>query len=270
LLRGNASLGHAVGVEDDALDRGSSDGLTLSDEARQTLAWIEALDKPWSRRYGARPSRPSSFATEDFSDVNLIPALRNSRVAAILGGHTYEALDPAPVIDGIMACNAGAHAINVNKVTLTRTGYGSISVQSKLVAQDHAVPSSDSFLAARTHEQRQLEPLQEEHLRLTDISGDRALMLLIGALRNCAKAAPDAIAMVARLYMLNPLPESDTVSHLEVMTAYPNAEPPGGDRYSRSVIERADRAPGWDEFLSERRAGMGRKRLHGEIFGAGR
>jgi 2',3'-cyclic-nucleotide 2'-phosphodiesterase (5'-nucleotidase family) len=48
------------------------------------------------------------FDNDVDSDVHLIPFLRGSKVSAILGGHTHDALDPAYVIDGIVTCN-GAH-----------------------------------------------------------------------------------------------------------------------------------------------------------------
>jgi len=165
------------------------------------------------------------FKTEDFSDTDLIPSIKSSKVAAILGGHSHEALSPAPVIDGIVVCNAGAHGVNVNRLTLTRSALGSISVQARLLPQDETVPESAKFLAVRGDELARLQPLRDERVVLPTLPGaDRQLQLLVAAVRASGKATVGAIAMIGRLYMLNPLPDADSVSHLEVMTAYPNAE----------------------------------------------
>jgi 2',3'-cyclic-nucleotide 2'-phosphodiesterase (5'-nucleotidase family) len=176
------------------------------------------------------------FDNADDSDIHLIPALRSSKVSAILGGHSHEALDPAYVIDGIVACNAGAHGVNVNKVTFTRNAHGSVAVRAKLLPQDRSVPESERLLAARREELQALLPLQEDRVPLPPLpivtrkappSGpdkDRELTLLTTALRNSGKAAADGIQMVPYLYLLGRLPDNGTISHLEVLTAYPNAE----------------------------------------------
>jgi 5'-nucleotidase len=176
------------------------------------------------------------FDSDDGSDIHLIPALRNTRVSAILGGHSHEALDPAYVIDGITLCNAGAHGVNVNRVTVTRNAHGSVEIRSKLLPQDHTVPASARLLAARAAELEALQPLQAEVLPLptfpivadkTAPAGrerDRELGLLTAALRTSGKAAEDGIQMVPYLYVLGQLPNTDTISHLDVLTAFPNAE----------------------------------------------
>jgi len=198
------------------------DGVRFMDTCESVLRAVAALS-PWVHTIVLLSHL--GFETEDFSDVQLIPALRGSKVSLILGGHTHEALDPAPVIDGIKACNAGAHGVNVNKVTLTRNAYGSISIQSKLLPQDIAVRESQPLLAARANELATLQPLDDERVPLPALTGGaRHLVLLRSALDYRGNTSPEAIAMVAFLYMLNPLPESESVSHLEVMTAYPNAE----------------------------------------------
>jgi 5'-nucleotidase len=197
-------------------------GVHFVDAREATLRAVAALD---SLVHTIVILSHLGFETEDFSDVHLIPALRGTGVAAILGGHTHEALDPAPVIDGICVCNAGAHGINVNQVTLGRTANGSIQVQSRLLAQNQTVPDSEPLLAARAAEVDRLRPLQDERVRLPALDGgQRELALLVAALRHSGRTAPEAVALVANLYMLNPLPASETVSHLDVLTAYPNAE----------------------------------------------
>jgi 2',3'-cyclic-nucleotide 2'-phosphodiesterase (5'-nucleotidase family) len=177
------------------------------------------------------------FDNADDSDIHIIPALRNSKVSVILGGHSHEALDPAYVIDGITACNAGAHGVNVNKVTLARNAHGSIEVRAKLLPQDHRVPDSERLLAARTEELKAFLPLQAERVPLpplvitaskTPPSGahrDRELTLLTAAMRASDQAAPDGIQMVPFLYLIGQLPEgNNALSHLDVLTAYPNTE----------------------------------------------
>jgi 2',3'-cyclic-nucleotide 2'-phosphodiesterase (5'-nucleotidase family) len=176
------------------------------------------------------------FDHDDGSDIHIVPSLRNSKVSAILGGHTHDALDPPYIVDGITTCNAGAYGVNVNKVTLTRNAHGSIEVRAKLLPQDHGVPESERLLAARTQELKAILPLQEERLRLPAVtiaasrtlpSGahkDREWALLTAALRASARVASDGIQMVPYLYVLGQLPEGDVISHLDVLTAYPNAE----------------------------------------------
>jgi 5'-nucleotidase len=174
------------------------------------------------------------FDHDDTSDIHIVPALRNTRVSAILGGHTHDALDPSVNVDGITTSNAGAYGVNVNKVTLTRNAHGSLEVRAKLLPQDQRVPESERLLAARAQELQAILPLREDRLRLPDLAAsqtmssgvhkDREWGLLTEALRAADNAATDGIQMVPYLYVLGQLPEADMISHLDVLTAYPNAE----------------------------------------------
>jgi 2',3'-cyclic-nucleotide 2'-phosphodiesterase (5'-nucleotidase family) len=220
--------------------------MTLQLVPRSTLEGVEYLESPRTIVRAVDAISPLvhtviilshlGFDHASDSDVQLIPALRNSRVSAILGGHTHEALDPAYVIDGITTCNAGAHGVNVNQVTLTRTANGSIGIRSKLLPQDDNVPDSEEFLAARTAELRDFTPFQHERASLPRLpivaskappsgpSKDRELTLLSAALRASGIGSADSIQMVPYLYLLGQLPEADSASHLDVLTAFPNAE----------------------------------------------
>ncbi len=176
------------------------------------------------------------FDHDDGSDIHVIPWLRGSKVCAILGGHTHDALDPARVIDGIVTCNAGAHGINVNQVTLARTPLGSMEVRAGLVPQDVGIPESAGLLAAREAEVAAMQPLQMDQVRLpvleisasrslpSGVSKDREWALLTAALAASGQAPADGIQMVAYLYTLGQLPTAGRVSRLEILTAYPNAE----------------------------------------------
>jgi len=169
------------------------------------------------------------FDHDDTSDIHIVPALRNSKVSAILGGHTHDALDPAVVADGITTCNAGSYGVNVNRVTLTRNAHGSMEVRAKLLPQDHSVPENARLLAARAEEFRAILPLQEERAPLPVLTASQApkareWALLTAALRASQKVAGEGIQMVAYLYLLGQLPAGDSLSHLDVLTTYPNAE----------------------------------------------
>jgi 5'-nucleotidase len=183
------------------------------------------------------------FANADDSDIHLIPVLKGSKVSVVLGGHTHEAHDPAYVINGMLVCNAGAHGINVNQVNLARDGHGSIVVQAKLVPQDESVIESERFLHARAEELAAFAPLQATHATLpplppSDSDKRREVALLAAALRARGMTG---VQMIPFLYIVDELPEVDSVTQLEVLTTFPNAEPlviaqvPGG--LLRSLIE---------------------------------
>jgi 2',3'-cyclic-nucleotide 2'-phosphodiesterase (5'-nucleotidase family) len=225
---------------------GFTTAMTLKLVPRGVLAGVRYLNMPESALRAVAALSPSvhtivilshlGFDNDYDSDIHLIPALRGTKVSAVLGGHTHEALDPAYVIDGITACNAGAHGINVNHVTLTRNANESIVVRSKLVPQDDSVPSSERFLTARSDELTLFQELRETRVRMTSLevaasptpptgaSRDREMTLLTRALGNSPKFDARGVAMVPHLYVIGQLPESDTVSRLDVLATYPNAE----------------------------------------------
>jgi 2',3'-cyclic-nucleotide 2'-phosphodiesterase (5'-nucleotidase family) len=220
--------------------------MTLKLVPRGVLAGVRYLDMPETAQRAVAALSPLvhtivvlshlGFDNDYDSDIHLIPALRGTKVSAILGGHTHEALDPAYVIDGITTCNAGAHGVNVNHVTLTRNANESIVVRSKLVPQDCGVPSSERFLSARANELSPFQELRETRVRMTPVevvasrtpptgaSRDREMTLLTRAIGNSPKLDASGVAMVPYLYVIGQLPESDTVSRLDVLAAYPNAE----------------------------------------------
>jgi 2',3'-cyclic-nucleotide 2'-phosphodiesterase (5'-nucleotidase family) len=206
-----------------------------------TLRGITYLDTPESARRAATALAPLvhtivvlshlGFDNDVDSDVHIIPSLKGTKVAAILGGHTHEALDPSPVIAGMITCNAGAHGVNVNQVRVSRDAHGSISIQSKLLPQDESVLESRRFLAAREQELESFRPLQDNRVPLPPDAGphsggrrDREVGLLRTALHASQLSSPDAIQMVPHLYMVGELPADGSVNKLEVLTVYPNAE----------------------------------------------
>ena len=220
--------------------------MTLQLVPRSVLAGVRYLDMPRAAVGAVAALSPYvhtiivlshlGFDNDYDSDIHLIPALRGTKVSAILGGHTHEALDPPYVVDGITACNAGAHGVNVNHVTLTRDAHGSIVVRSKLLPQDCSVPSSQRFLSARSDELTLFQGLRETCLRRpplevvasrtppTGASRDAEMTLLTTALGNTPTLHTGGIAMVPYLYVIGQLPESETLSRLDVLAAYPNAE----------------------------------------------
>jgi hypothetical protein len=121
-------------------------------------------------------------------------------------------------------------------VTLSRTPQGSIEVRATLVPQDAGVAESAKVVAARNAEVAALQPLQAEQVRLpaldisasrslpSGVSKDREWALLTAALAASGQVPADGIQMVAYLYILGQLPVAERASHLEILTAYPNAE----------------------------------------------
>jgi 5'-nucleotidase len=220
--------------------------MTLQLVPRGVLAGVRYLDMPESAVRAVAALSASvhtiiilshlGFDNDYDSDIHLIPALRGTKVSTILGGHSHEALDPAYVIDGITACNAGAHGVNVNHVTLSRNANGSIVVRAKLLPQDCGVPSSERLLSARRDELGPFQALRETRVRMaplevvasrtppTGASRDREMSLLTRALAVSPKLDASGVSMVPYLYVIGQLPEADTVSRLDVLTSYPNTE----------------------------------------------
>lgn len=220
--------------------------LTLRLVPRSVLRGVQYIDTPGAAVRAINALGPLvhsvvvlshlGFDNDYDSDIHLIPALRGSNVSVILGGHTHEALDPAPVIDGILTCNAGAHGVNVNKVVLTRNADRSIEVRSTLLPQDNRVPESERLAAARARELVGFETVRQQQAMLPwlDVRArkmqpggpgrDRELALLVAAIRHSGTVAADAIVMVPFLYIIGQLPDDTCVSRLDVLTVYPNAE----------------------------------------------
>ena len=92
------------------------------------------------------------------------------------------------------------------------------------------MPENARVLAARAEELKAILPLQDERLPLPVLAVTlaapkaREWALLTAALRASGQTAEDGIQMVPYLYLIGELPRGETISHLDVLTAYPNAE----------------------------------------------
>jgi 5'-nucleotidase len=181
------------------------------------------------------------FQGHGMGDRELAPKLAGTKVSVILGGHTHEALDPAPIISGILVCNAGAYGANINEVKLFRGQSGAIEIRARLLPQDETIAAdpvveevrlelAEAFTAYQNTiftipELPELEGAVKIKYGEHDFSKDREWVLLARALREAGNIEPDAILMVAILYVLGQLPtDKEKISLAELVTVYPNIE----------------------------------------------
>jgi 2',3'-cyclic-nucleotide 2'-phosphodiesterase (5'-nucleotidase family) len=163
------------------------------------------------------------------NDRGLVPLLKDTKVVAILGGHTHDALEPAPVIAGIAVCNAGAYGLNMGEVKLRLGEDGILELRNRLIRQDASVAENPDFLQARERELEAFESLMTETAPMPELESDgsadeRQYRLLQSAVRASGKVAGDAILLVPRLYLLGRLSEAPMLRHADVLVAYPNSE----------------------------------------------
>jgi 5'-nucleotidase len=181
------------------------------------------------------------FQGYGLGDRELAAKLAGTKVSVILGAHTHEALDPAPVISGIVVCNAGAYGANINEVKLTRGPSGAIEIRTRLLPQNENIAPDPEVEVVR---QRLAEsfasyqstafPLPELHklegaspikFGEYDFSKDREWVLLARALREAGNIESESVLMVSVLYVLGHLStEQNTITLAELVTAFPNIE----------------------------------------------
>lgn len=181
------------------------------------------------------------FQGHGLGDRVLAPKLAGTKVSLILGGHTHDALDPAPVISGIVVCNAGAYGANINEVKLTRGPGGALEIRTRLLPQDENIAPdpevevvrqelAESFASYQNTlfpipELPELEGASPIKFGNYNFSKDREWALLARALRKAGNLEPKAVMMVSILYVLGHLStEETTISLAELVTVYPNIE----------------------------------------------
>lgn len=162
------------------------------------------------------------------NDRWLADTLAGSKVAAILGGHTHEALDPAPVRAGIVICNAGAYGANVNEVRLDRTPDGCVEVRSRLIPQDGTVQPDEQMALAIEEARQEFQPLFEASYPLPMLRGSdqqsRKRDLLLRAVRHSALFSPNALLMVPGCYLPGQLPPGDCANEADIYGVFPSIE----------------------------------------------
>ncbi len=181
------------------------------------------------------------FQGHGMGDRELAAKVAGTKVSVILGGHTHDALDPAPVIAGIVVCNAGAYGANINEVKLTRGPSGALEIRARLLPQNENIAADPEVEVVRqvlaesfASYQNTVFPLPELHKlegapRIKfgdyDFSKDREWILLARALREAGNIEPEAVLMVSILYVLGQLSTANnTITLAELVTAYPNIE----------------------------------------------
>lgn len=173
------------------------------------------------------------------TDRALAPQLKGSKVAAILGGHTHDALQPTPMIGGIFVSNSGSYGLNLGEVKLRLGPDGTVEVRSQLVRQDASVGEDADLLEARARELESFAPFMDQRVPLPDLPridmdppanshgltvNAQQYQLLVNALDASGKVSSDAIVMVPPLYLLGQLPGDREVRQADVLVAYPNIE----------------------------------------------
>ena len=173
------------------------------------------------------------FYESGTGDPGLARLVVGSKVSAILGAHTHNALDPARIIAGITICNAGAYGANVGEVKLRRGSQGTIEVQTRLIPQDETIPEDPLWVEARTQVAQAFQLLHETIIPLpalpqpagSALNRDREWTLLARALRSWyGHPGLSALLMVPFFYVLGTLPAGERVTLAEIMTVYPNIE----------------------------------------------
>ena len=160
-------------------------------------------------------------------DRELAQHLAGGKLAAVVGGHTHAAHEPAPLVGGALLCNAGAFGANVGELTLDRSLDGVVQAAERLIPQMPSSPEDPALLAARNAEVEALMPLQREYRALPRLPElprpDYELTLLACALPWSEPALP-ALLMLPRMYVAAALPQRRWVSRAELYTSFPSRE----------------------------------------------
>jgi len=175
-------------------------------------------------------------------DLDIAPELAGSKVSVILGGHTHDALTPAPVVNGIILCNAGAFGENMTEIKIAQAGANGLAIRAGLIRQDATIDEDGEVLTLRESLAASFQPLLDLKLALPEVSDlgedglsvgygdwhfsrDREAVLLAQALGQNAEVDPSSLAIVPILYVLGSLPKTATEMNLaELSEVYPNIE----------------------------------------------
>ena len=166
------------------------------------------------------------------NDRRLVAQLKGTKVAAILGGHTHDALAPTPVLAGIAVCNAGAYGRKVGEMKLGLSADGVVEVRHALIDQDVSVAEDATLVEARERERELFAASMEQSVLLPAgavpvpelTAKQRQDSLLARALQASADVTDSSIMFIPQLYLLGELPESERLRLVDVRVAYPNAE----------------------------------------------
>lgn len=175
-------------------------------------------------------------------DLEIAPRLAGSKVSVILGGHTHDALVPAPVVNGIVLCNAGAYGENMSEIKISQAGPDGLVVRAGLIRQDDTVAEDAEVLALRESLAAAFQSLRDVRLALPDLKSlgedglnvgygdwyfnrDRETVLLAQALGKNTEIDPASLLIAPILYVLGSLPKTAReVDLAELAEAYPNIE----------------------------------------------
>lgn len=179
---------------------------------------------------------------DQLGDRNLAPQLSDSKVSVILGGHTHGALIPAPVINGIVVCSAGAFGEYVGEVKLAWHNSHAVEVRARLIRQDETIAEDPEVLALCRACAQKFELLHRSTFILpllpdlgTDglttglgtwtINRDTEALLLVRAINCLSHIQQGSLLLVPLLYMMGKLPaENPEISLAELFQVYGNTE----------------------------------------------
>jgi 5'-nucleotidase len=182
------------------------------------------------------------FSGHGMGDRELAPRLAGSKVSVILGGHTHEAHDPAPVISGIIVCNAGANGANINEVKISQGAHKALEVRTRLIPQNETVAEEPEVTSLRETLAEAFQPLFNTKLSLPELPElgedglyvsfkefsfrrDREAVLLARALHASGRADQAGAVFVPILYVLGQLPrQAQEITLAELVVSYPNIE----------------------------------------------
>ncbi|MGH2519565.1 MAG: metallophosphoesterase, partial [Chloroflexota bacterium] len=154
-------------------------------------------------------------------DRELAQGLAGGKVAAVVGGHTHAAHDPALLVGGALLCNAGAFGANVGELTLQRAEDGTVQAAERLIPQMPSSLEDPALLAARNAAVEDLALLQREYRvlpRLPELPRPDYELTLLACTLPWPELATPARLMLPRMYVAAARPQRRWASRAELYT----------------------------------------------------